>query len=416
MKWTALLCIALIGNAARADDTRVAALQWLGLSGSLRTGYWSSNRSLDSLTNFAPTSIWLKAVPQLPDGIYVGGEGWLLDEAPFRSESRLRSDLPEGYVGWRNETVDIGIGRKVISWGRADLINPTDIVTSRDYTRMFVDDGDLRQAGVLANASYGFGDLTASALWLPEFRPNILPIAGMPGLEVKQGTDRLQNNQFAIRLDRTGSGFDWSVSYFNGLNRNPGSRLGSLSSNPVFVSAIYNRAQLIGADFATNLGTLGIRGELAYTQTSNPAGSIFNPAPAFEAVVGIETKITQNDNVGIQYLMRYNFLAHSVVQLPPVLARIADENALLNNQLIRIQAGPTLRITHTALNDALILELSVAIFGTDSSFFIRPRATYLVTDSVKIKFGADVYFGPPMSYFGYLHNNSGFLSEISFDF
>src|SRR5262249_26957256 len=126
VRWTALLCFLLLAGGARADEKW--AWDALGLGGSVRTGDWSSDRSLDSLTNFAPTSIWLQARPKLPDGFYAGAEGWALDETSFHSGNRVRADLREGYAGWRNDAFDFSIGRTLVSWGRADQINPTDII------------------------------------------------------------------------------------------------------------------------------------------------------------------------------------------------------------------------------------------------------------------------------------------------
>ncbi|HUO37541.1 MAG TPA: hypothetical protein VMU34_06770, partial [Mycobacterium sp.] len=211
----ALACLLPAAGVAWADDPG-SAWDWAGLSGSLRTGYWSSDRNIDSRTNFAPTSIWLTARPQLPGGAYAGAEAWALDQSLFHSGNRVWTELRQGYVGWRNDTFDISIGRNIVSWGRTDQINPTDVITPRNYTRMFVDDTNLQEGITIVRASYGIGDLTASAFWLPEFRPNIYPVQRLPGTGVEQGTDQFRGDQFAVRLDRSGRGFDWSVSYFNG--------------------------------------------------------------------------------------------------------------------------------------------------------------------------------------------------------
>ena len=414
MRWLLLAVLVSIAP-ARADDGLVPAS--VNLSGSLRTGYWTSNRNLDNRRNYTPTSLWLKAAPDLGDGWYARGEGWVLDERPLGNGSRGLGELREGYVGWRNDKVEVTLGRRIIAWGRADRINPTDVISTRDYTRLFAEDEDQRRGSVVATASYAFGDMTATALWAPEFRPNIYPIPQVPGLDVRQTAGRFSADQFGLRLDHTGGGFDWAVSYFTGINRNPGARLASLSLTGIAVDAVYSRVQTWGADFATNLGSYGLRGEIAYSQPGASKGDLFNQRPFAELVVGADHNITENVNVNLQYVMVQVFsFADPANGLSPALGALATEAALVTNQRLRFQHGPALRIAYTTLNNALVLEASALAFVSDRSFAVRPRATYALTDRVKLLAGADIFTGPKNTYFGQLRRNSTVLSEIRYAF
>src|SRR5262249_27633495 len=79
-----LLTLADIGAARAEDATDMGSLaDKLALSGSLRTGYWSSDRKLDDIRNFTPTSVWLKAAPDLGNGFSARAEAWAYDERPL---------------------------------------------------------------------------------------------------------------------------------------------------------------------------------------------------------------------------------------------------------------------------------------------------------------------------------------------
>ena len=416
--WWLLAFVAIVfaNYAARADDL-ASALQSPTLTGSLRTGYWNSNRNLDNNLNYTPSSVWLKTASDFESGWYARGQGWLLDERPVDRGSRVLGDLQEGYVGWRNDKIEISLGRRILAWGRADRINPTDVLTARDYTRLFAYDEDQRLGSVVGTASYTFGDMTATALWLPEFRPNIFPVPQNKGFSVRQGTDRLSADQFAVRLNRTGGNFDWALSYLAGVNRNPGARLIGLSPAGVLVDAVYNQVQIWGADFATNSGKYGLRGEMAYSQPHASKGDIFSPRPFVEAVLGVDRNVTSSVNVNLQYFVHHVFSYRDpAFGSSPTIEYIAIKTAMLNNQRVATQHGPALRIGYTTLNDALLIEATGLIFLSDQSFSLRPRVTYAISDRMKFVAGGDIFTGPRDSYFGQLRRNTTFLSEIRYEF
>ncbi len=417
MRWlTVLAALTLLSVPAQAED-KASGPSPLILGGSLRTGYWSSNRQLDDKIGYVPTTLSLKMAVDPGTGWYARAEGWVTHERPFSKEGRARADLREGFAGWRGDAVEVTFGRRVISWGRADRINPTDVITSRDYTALFAEEENQKQGSVVATLSYAIGDLTATALWLPEFRPNVYPIPQAHGLFVRQGTDQLKADQFALRLDRTGKGFDWALSYFRGVNRDPGARLTRISATGASVEAVYDRLQVWGADFATNIGGFGLRGEVAYAQPDGAHGDIFSPRPFVRSVVGLDRNIIETLNVNVQYVFQgvFSYKEPAYGAYSP-LTRLAVETALLNNQRLRVQHGVAVRIGYTTLNDTLNLEMSALAFFTDGSFVLRPRATYAVNDHVKVTAGADIFQGGRDSYFGQLKKNTLFLTEIRYSF
>jgi hypothetical protein len=407
----------ILPGAASAQEAAPSAADRLALTGSLRAGYWWSDRELEDRNSFTPVSLWLKATPDLGSGFSIQAEGWAADEGPLRGKGP-RGELREGFLAWRGDTVDLSIGRRIVAWGRADRINPTDVVGSRDYTLLFSDDSDQRRGSLMATASYLIGDLTLTALWLPEYRPTVFPIRKPPGFRVRQPDGRFDAGQFAVRIDQTGGKFDWSLSYFDGIDRDPDARIEAAGPSGVDVLIVHRRLRQFGADFATNVGDYGFRGELAYAWPSTGGERNAFERRAFAALVlGADRNLTEHVNVNAQYLLHYmtddtDFAAIA----DPVERLVASRAALLNNQRRRMQQGATFRIAYTGLNDTLVAELAAGGYFTDKSGGVRPKATYALSDTVKVIVGADIFFGADDSYYGQIKTNSTGYAELRYSF
>jgi hypothetical protein len=412
-RWGALAFLLLIASPARAEEPPPAeSLEPLALSGSLRAGYWSSDRKLDDRHNFTPMSLWLKSLPDLGGGWRLRAEGWVADERPLEGE-KPKGELREGFLSWHGEALDFGVGRRIVAWGRADKFNPTDVIGSRNYTRLFAEDDDQRRGSLIANAAYAIGDLTASLYWLPELRPNVYPLAVPDGVTVLDQEGRFDARQFALRLDQTGRGFDWSVSYFDGLDRDPDARIEGVGpGGAVSVRPLYRRARAVGADFATAIGGFGLRGEAAYRQADDRnAADFFDKGDTLAAVIGVDRDLTDSVNVNVQYLV------HHVIDFEdPRPNLLAERAALINNQLTRTQHGASFRIAYRGLNDTLTLELAGAGYFTDGGYALRPKASYALSDAVKIIAGLDFFFGPDDSFFGQLRKNRAGYVELRYGF
>jgi hypothetical protein len=402
----AVACVLVMtATPAMADDL---------ITGSLRGGYWSSDRELDGNSSFVPGSIWLKSTPDFGNGFHADAEGWAMDEPVHQDGGHTKADVRDFYLGWRNDTVEISLGRRVMPWGRADGYNPTDFLSNHDYTLLFPNDDDQRRGTTVGAVSYAFGDTTATFVWNPEFRPNIFPIPHLPGILVRQGTDRLDLSQFAARVDRTAGGIDWALTYFNGVDRDPGARLVSGGPSGGVIEAIYNRVQSFGADFATNLGGYGLRGEAAYTRPQSNDANLFNPHPFAAMVLGVDHDLTGNLNIEVQYIVHYTFSFQNPANGPGPLAPTVSEAALINNQRRRLEDGPSLHIRYKAFNETLLLELSATAFLSDGGYAVRPKLTYDITDQLRLILGADLYEGHADSFFGQLHHNTTVYAELQY--
>lgn len=412
----ALLAVLYGGPALAGPEGSSSFVDALGLSGSLRAGYWSSDRELDDRNHFAPASLWLQGSHDFGSGVNARAEGWVNQQ--WTPQHRTpQGELRQGFLGWHEGNWDFAVGRRLVSWGRADRVNPTDVVTSRDYTLLFTDDADQKRGNLMASTAYGLGDYTISALWLPEFRPDVLPLEEKSGVTIDKQGSRLDPVQFAARLDRVGAGFDWSVSYFDGVDRDPNFRIAELGASGLTVALVHRRERLGGADFATNLGGFGLRGEVAYAAPAGNATDTFSRHPFIFAVIGADRDIAERFNINLQYVFHLVTAYSDPFRIAdPTTRAVAVRGALLNNQLTRLQQGGTLRIAYATADGAWTMELAAAGFATDGSAVIRPKLTYAINDNWKAIAGGDVFFGGSNGFFGQLRHNRTVYSELRYSF
>ena len=131
----------LLPGAAHADPA--AALERLGLSGSVALDYFTSDHDIDDRDNFPGLNLVLKHRLKLGSGMRWVAEARVLAEQvghehedathglprSVRYADEVTSELREGYVEISRSLWEMRVGRQIIPWGRGDEINPTDVFT-----------------------------------------------------------------------------------------------------------------------------------------------------------------------------------------------------------------------------------------------------------------------------------------------
>ena len=380
-------------TAATTTNPIKARLSHLGVTGSFRTGYWSSNRLYDDVSGVGTASAWLKLEKKLDNGIGVFAEGYSARE-DFRSDGNTRSSMREIYVETRQGDFDFRVGRQIIAWGRTDRLNPTDNLTPRDARLLAADIDEDRFGSLAAKASW---NLTANdsltLVLLPEFQanksyskyPESIPTA---------------NNQWAIKYDQSGKAVDWSVSYYDGYDITP-----DLSSASVYQ---HYRIKVLGMDIATTVGSNRFALESAYTQTQDMNGTDeYIKSPFLYTVFGVEHDFGNNTSGIIQIFNRHVFNYSTPT---------ADGlyHAIFSSQLDRNQDGISIRIAKKWLNETLETELAGSALLERNGYSLRPRVTYLWSDSIKLLAGYEYYEGNSNTYYGYLKKNNTLFMELRY--
>ena len=394
------------------NDAQKDLAQKIGLTGSARIGYWSSTRTLDDTEHLATAALWLKVAPKLHSNISLLVEGWVTNQQLFH-EDETQERLREAYLDIHLGPIDFRIGKQIIVWGRADRINPTDNLSPRDFTLPVPDDDDQRLGTAAVKATYYFGELSLTGLWLPHFEPHTIPIQQPPPpVTIHEEVPDTSFGQWAVKVEQTGRAVDWSLSYFNGFDLFP-----DIGGAPPDLVLEHHRIHVIGADAATTVGRYGLRGEAAYTMTQDSKGD--NPLvknPFFFLVVGSDRTFLEYLNVNLQYILRMVVSYQNPETIPVPLQNVAIEQAVIANQHDRIHQGVTLRINDKWLNETLEGEIAGVFFFPRHDYLIRPKLTYAFTDRWKGSIGGDLYRGEQNSFFGYLRDNSAVYAEVRWNF
>jgi hypothetical protein len=394
-----------------------ASLAAVGLSGSLRAGYWSSNRRLDDARDIGTAQGWLKLDRKLSSGLAVFAEGYLASEDVF-GDPRDTSRLREAYLDGRSGSFDLRVGKQIVAWGRADRLNPTDNLTPRDFILLVPEVDEDRFGSVAAKAAWNFkAGLSLTGIWLPQFRPNVLPLPQTPGVSFVQ---RLPGSrrQGALKLDQSGGAFDWSVSYYDGFDLNPDLSPGVAAPGGATVNLDYHRTRVIGADAATTRGSYRFAVEAAYTRTEDPAGT--NPYiknPFWYGVFGVERDFTDDLSIIVQvFARRVQHYSDPQDIADPAARAIAVQQAVLSSQYDRTQQGLTARIAKKWLNQTLEGELAGTALLTRDGYAVRPKLSYSVSDSLKVITGFDYFRGSDKTLYGLLEKNSTVFAELRYFF
>src|SRR5205814_6544001 len=113
-------------------------------------------------------------------------------------------------------------------WGKADIINPTDRFAPRDFLNV-VDSEFLAVTGVRAVVQHR-GE-TLEAVWVPRFTPSRVPLLDQRWTVVPPEAVNIplidaggvfpEGSQAGLRWSHVGSGYEYSLSFFNGFNHLP---------------------------------------------------------------------------------------------------------------------------------------------------------------------------------------------------
>jgi len=408
-----MFALAIASPAFAQTDVPAAPsfLEQAGATVTFRAGVWSSTHELDPDGPFGAGMLWGRIARPITHGASFLVDGWTSLRGPFE-DGRARGELREAFVTFASGPIELRAGRQIIAWGRADGINPTDNLTAQDLTLLAPDDSDRRLGSTAVRLTYSHRDISATAIWLPEFRSHRIPVpAGLgdiDGAESEWGA-----KQFALRIEQTGRAIDWSVSAFQGRDLGP-----DLGIDQTTLRLSHNDVRVIGADAAANVGRFGLRGEVAYTDTEDSDGTNpFVKNPFLAAVAGADRTYREHLNINVQYL--YRFVAHVRPPDPdaaPFVNLVAIEQAALTGQTRRHQHGASARISYKWFHDTLEAEVAAAGFARPSGSVLRPKITYAVSDRMKVLVGGELYRGDRASQFGMLRDNSGAFAEARWSF
>lgn len=168
-----------------------------------------------------------------------------------------RLDMNEASLVWYGHDWRVNVGRQVVNWGMALKLNPLNVVNPVDVT-----DHEMNLVPVqsVAVTHYPNPDWEVTAVWIPEFRPAVDAMPGLPALPTERPAAIFGNSEVAGRALYRGLGYDLSVIGFYGWDDFPHMRMG-----PNGPGLKFDRAAAVGVGYASGLGNAGLWAEGRYT-------------------------------------------------------------------------------------------------------------------------------------------------------
>ncbi|MFZ3006586.1 MAG: DUF1302 family protein [Phenylobacterium sp.] len=377
----------LIASAAHAD-----------VETSWRVAGWSGDR-LGQAGEGAIVNVeaWVRAAAGPSEGVDLRFEAWAAADPV--GQGVVEADIREASVTLTPGPLRLTAGRQIHAWGRSDRINPTDVIGARDLRRLTEDDGDSRLGVAGVSAQFDLAGGVASLHWLPEFRPNQLPMT-LPAPAIR-ATPGKTESQFALRYERYGQALDWSVSYADLADRTPWLDLGLAGGRPRIILR-HPHLRMLGGDLATTLGAYGVRAEAAfYDYDRGDLTGLAPRRPRFALVLGADRELPSQINVNVQAVVRVN---DTLPPLGPQTA-LARRNAAIQYGWRDTVVGGAVRLRRAFSADRGSVETTVAAYaggGTYGQF----RLAYAIADGLRASLLAERFAGRSGSLFGGLEDNS----------
>lgn len=394
--------------------------------GECRLGFWNSNRNLDDTKNVAQTQCLLNWKPRISPSLQanfnlraaaVHGEPSPLAQAPSAAiKTSALARFREAYVQADMGDVSVRAGRQIIAWGRADRVSPTDVLSPRDFTMLTAEDDEQRKGIDAVSGKYQINSEISATAIVNRFEAHTLPLGQLPASLVTNPSP--QDTEWSLRLDRTGTGWDAALSYFDGRDRSP-RYWANVSGSGISFARTYERHRLLGADFATSLGRWTLRAEAALIKASpDCAACPLKSRDIKRWVLGTDRDFGDASNINVQLfgVSRDGYAQPSTGNPPATLIAINQGLDRLNSEYGSHEWGVTVRWSSRFMNDRLRTEIAAIKEFKNGSSVLRPRLSYAINDSVTMRMGVDHFSGKAQSYFGSRSKNNIAYAEIAIQF
>lgn len=345
----------------------------------------------------------------------------------FSDNKRNRAYLKETYIDLFSNTIDVRVGKQIVLWGKADGFNPTNNISSIDYSDILDTEGE--ELGVFAlNAKLYLADWEIQGLILPAFQASIFPgelsrwVEKYPdhldynGLDkpasfvwndVIMPNNRFKDIQYALKLSRNFKNIDLSISYYHGWNDIPSIENSIIpSSNDtvlVGINQCYYKHQVLGMDFSSVIGKFIIKGEGALFIPNNaPLNN-----PYFQYVIGAErtfNNFVKNNNLNVIFQWIHEIKSKNVFY------KGSDFNHLFQkNIMARIEME---------INRNMIFSFQGTYSLKYNDFYLRPEFKYNIADGVNFHLLVDLIGGSEAKkgFFSKYRDNARIQAKVKYDF
>ena len=356
--------------------------------------------------------------------------------------------LKEAYIDWKSEMLALRVGRQIVSWGKADDIQITDVISPKDEASFIASDYNESRLGIDAvRLSLLTEKMQVDAFIIPFFTPSILPLAkGNPlkdiifsnvdGIriyapkdyrDIERPNKHISNSEFAFRASAYTSFADVSLYYFYGWDDIPFFRYrpnmviyNSTASDDrdiyddifeIDISGKYKRMMMLGLDAAIPAGEFVIRLEEAYFPKRHFQTTAEYQMQSQFSGKNVKTSLQKHQLISLAGLDwapsgGWTLTAQYIADI------VFDHEKNIERKGFEHQA--TLSVEKTLLNETLTLMASGALDLRDFSSAMELEADYKLTDAITLSIISDIYYEGPDENKKGLFSDYRNLSSITF--
>ncbi len=299
--------------------------------------------------------------------------------------------LREAYFDYAGKYLEVKAGRQIVTWGVADGLRITDLISPMDYTEFMANDyDDIRVPVNAINLKYPGESFSAELVFVPvpeyfvmpsgEDNPWSMPVPEGVSMDLSGTPEKhIKNSEVGTRLRFFLENLDFSLTALRTFNKSPVTIADyDPETKSVVIQGIYKPMYVLGGDFSIPVSEFVVRGEMAGYFGEPIAlndSRRYRLRKTFNVLLGLDWYAGDNWTFMVQYMHKIIMDYRKELGM--------DQNTSM----------VTARISKEVLNNTLKLSV-YGMYDIDNvSFYIRPAADYLLNDQITLSLGSDILGG-----------------------
>lgn len=321
--------------------------------------------------------------------------------------------IRELYISQTFGSWELRAGRQIITWGVADALRITDLVSPMDYSEFLAQDyDDIRIPENALRLKFTKNSFAAEALAVPlietfelptdKINPWAVSLSDNDSIVMGSKPDfKIENMEFGGRLSWFLSGVDFSLYALRTFNKMPVFSLNYLPEKQMILCYDnYHRMTMTGMDVSVPLGKFVFRGEFAEYFNEAQQPDVNQPIVSkntANALLGVDIYPGGDWNISLQYAHKY------------ICNYCKGLNSYCNS------GTATVRISKDLFRSTLNVNTFAYIDVANGGVYDRTTFDYAVNDMLHVALGFD-YFNADKGMFKMYDKNSEIFAKIKLSF
>ncbi len=316
------------------------------------------------------------------------------------------------------EWSDVKIGRQILTWGTGDMLFINDLFP-KDWNSFLLgrDEEYLKAPSDALLASFFPPFANVDLVYTPRFDAdryvdgervsfwdmNRRYVGRESSVDAERRDEWLRDHEVAARLYRTLYGYETALYFYHGFWKSPAG-YDVADDTPYFPGL-----NVYGASARGNaLGGIANFEAGYYDSREDRSGSDpFVPNSELRLLAGYQRELARNLNAGVQYYIEW-MMDHDAYR-----ESLAPGSAARDE----FRHVTTLRLTQLLMNQNLIMSLFAYFSPNDRDTYLRPSATYKISDNWSAGLSGNFFFGERnYTYFGRFRRNSSVNLSLRYNF